>query len=432
VAVIAKVPWRGRMRCEARRRALREAAGGARCGAGVERDMSRLAHLDLPFFDDHHRALAAELDAWSAGHLQAIDHHDVDASCRQLVRALGAAGFLRYCVPAAFGGALPALDSRALVVARETLARHDGLADFAFAMQGLGSGAITLAGAPELQSQLLPRVARGELITAFALSEPQAGSDVAAIGCSAHDDGPGHVRLSGEKTWISNGGIADVYCVFVRDAALAASGASPTRSLSAYVVDAGTPGFEIAERLHVMAPHPLARLRFDDCRIPVARRLGAPGDGFKLAMRTLDIFRASVAGAALGFARRALDEAQAQAHGRAMFGGRLADLQLTQAALGEMASEIDAGALLTYRAAWLRDVRGRRTTREAAMAKLVATENAQRVIDRALQLHGGRGVQVGSVVESLYREIRALRIYEGASEVQRLIIGRDLLAEARA
>jgi acyl-CoA dehydrogenase len=389
---------------------------------------ARLKHLDLPFFDDTHRALAASLDSWAAHHVRAVDHRDVDAACRGLVRALGDAGFLRYCVPAAFGGALPQLDSRALVVARETLARHDGLADFAFAMQGLGSGAITLAGLPELQARMLPRVARGEWIAAFALSEPEAGSDVAAMRCTAHDDGD-HVRLVGEKTWISNGGIADVYCVFARDAALA--DAPGTRGISAYVVEAGAPGFEIAERIEVMAPHPLARLRFDGCRIPKAQRLGAPGAGFKLAMRTLDIFRASVAAAALGFARRALDEAQAYATQRPMFGQTLADLQLTQAALGDMAADIDAGALLTYRAAWLRDVRGERTTREAAIAKMTATENAQRVIDRALQMHGGRGVQVGSAVESLYREIRALRIYEGATEVQRLIIGRELLAEAR-
>ena len=406
----------------------------------------RLGHLQLPFFEPRHQALAAEVDAWGAQHLTAIDHHDPDASCRRLVRALGDAGFLRHCVPAVFGqrapqgragGASEALESRALVVCRETLARHDGLADFAFAMQGLGSGPITLAGQPELQADLLPRVARGECITAFALSEPDAGSDVAAIACSAQDDGD-HVVLNGEKTWISNGGIADVYCVFARDVESArvagASGAAGapavrgTRGLSAYVVHAGTPGLEIAERIEVIAPHPLARLRFTNCRVPKLQRLGAPGEGFKLAMRTLDIFRASVAAAALGFARRALDEALAHAQARRLFEQRLADFQLSQAAFGDMAADIDAGALLTYRAAWLRDTGSARTTREAAMAKMVATENAQRVIDRALQMHGGLGVRVGSVVESLYREIRALRIYEGATEVQRLIIGRDLLA----
>jgi acyl-CoA dehydrogenase len=383
----------------------------------------RLAHLDLPFFDDGHRALAASLDAWGAGQLRHVDHADTDASCRRLVRQLGEAGALRYCVPKAHGGALDALDSRSLVIARETLARHDGLADFAFAMQGLGSGAITLAGSPELQARVLPRVAAGEWIAAFALSEPEAGSDVAAIACTAREEGD-HYVLDGEKTWISNGGIADVYCVFAR------TGEAPgTRGLSAFVVEAGTPGFEIAQRLEVMAPHPLARLRFTNCRVARRNLLGTPGEGFKLAMRTLDIFRASVAAAALGFARRAMDEALAHAQQRRMFGQTLADFQLTQAAFGDMAADIDAGALLTYRAAWLRDVRGQRTTREAAMAKMVATENAQRVIDRALQMHGGRGVQLGSAVESLYREIRALRIYEGATEVQQLIIGRDLLKD---
>jgi len=388
----------------------------------------RLDHLQLPFFDDGHRALAAELDAWGAQQLQHIDHHDTDNSCRSLVRALGEAGFLRHCVPAAFGGAAPALNSRALVVCRETLARHDGLADFAFAMQGLGSGPITLAGRPELQAEWLPRVARGECITAFALSEPDAGSDVAALACSALDDGD-HVLLNGEKTWISNGGIADLYCVFARDTAPGVVAPNRgTRGLSAYLVHAGTPGLEIAERIEVMAPHPLARLRFVNCRVPKRQRLGEAGDGFKLAMRTLDIFRASVAAAALGFARRALDEALQFAQQRRMFDQRLADFQLSQAAFGDMAADIDAAALLTYRAAWLRDTGTARTTSEAAMAKMVATENAQRVIDRALQMHGGQGVRLGSVVESLYREIRALRIYEGATEVQRLIIGRDLLA----
>ncbi len=385
--------------------------------------MTRLDHLGLPFFDDGHRALARELDAWAAEQLQAVDHHDADRACRALVPALGAAGFLRHCVPAAHGGASPALDSRALVVCRETLARHDGLADFAFAMQGLGSGPVTLAGSPALQAAVLPRVARGEWIAAFALSEPGAGSDVAAIACTARDDGDAWV-LDGEKTWISNGGIADFYCVFAR------TGEGPgTRGLSAFLVEAGTPGLQVAERIEVIAPHPLARLRFAGCRVPKSHLLGLPGEGFKLAMRTLDIFRASVAAAALGFARRALDEALAHARQRAMFGQQLADMPLTQAAFGDMASAIDAAALLTYRAAWLRDTNpGRRTTREAAMAKMVATENAQQVIDRALQMHGGLGVRVGSRVESLYREIRALRIYEGATEVQRLIIGRDLLA----
>ena len=374
----------------------------------------------LPFFDDVHRAQARDLDAWARQ--QSVDHRDTDAACREWVRRLGAAGVLRACVPGIYGGARDALDSRALVVARETLAYHDGLADFAFAMQGLGSGAITLEGSDALRAQWLPKVAQGEAIAAFALSEPDAGSDVAALQCAARDDGDAWV-LDGEKTWISNGGIADFYCVFAKSEPQAG-----TRGISAFLVPADTPGLSIAERIDVIAPHPLARLRFGACRVPKAFQLGRTNDGFKLAMRTLDIFRASVAAAALGFARRALDEALAWSTSRKMFGATLADQQLTQATLGDMATDIDAAALLTYRAAWQRDVPGGRTTREAAMAKLTATEHAQRVIDRALQLHGGRGVQTGAVVERLYREIRALRIYEGASEVQRLIVGRETLA----
>nr|MBL8456653.1 acyl-CoA dehydrogenase family protein [Zoogloeaceae bacterium] len=377
--------------------------------------------LDLPFYGPEHRPLADAIGAWAGTALPDIDHRDTDAACRQLVAALGKAGFLRYCVPAEFGGALPELDSRSLCIARETLAYHDGLADFAFAMQGLGTGAITLSGSPELKRAVLPRVAAGEWIAAFALTEPLAGSDVGAMTCEARLAGD-HYVLNGEKTWISNGGIADVYCVFAR------SGEAPgTRGISAFVVYPGMPGFEVAERLEVIAPHPLARLRFTDMKVPLANRLGAPGEGFKVAMRTLDIFRSSVAAAALGFARRALDEALRHVRARPMFGHALADFQLTQARLGEMATDIEAAALLTARAAWRRDVQKLPTTREAAMAKMTATENAQRVIDAAVQLHGGQGVRVGVKVESLYREIRALRIYEGATEVQKLIVARELL-----
>jgi len=377
--------------------------------------------LDLPLFGPEHRLLSDALVEWAPGALAGVDHHDTDNACRALVAALGAAGFLRYCVPARFGGALDALDSRALCIARETLAYHDGLADFAFAMQGLGSGAITLAGAPELQQHVLPRVAAGEWIAAFALTEPEAGSDVGAMACTARRDGDDYV-IDGEKTWISNGGIADVYCVFAR------TGDAPgTRGISAFVVYPDMPGFEVAERLEVMAPHPLARLRFSGLRVPAAHRLGAQGEGFKIAMRTLDIFRASVAAAAIGFARRALDEALAHARARRMFGHTLADFQITQAKFGDMATAIDAAALLTARAAWKRDVLGQPTTREAAMAKMTATENAQQVIDAALQMHGGQGVRVGVKVEALYREIRALRIYEGATEVQKLIVARELM-----
>ena len=381
--------------------------------------------IDTPFFDAAHRELAVALDAYAAREVASSRHGgDVDATCRAWVRSLGDAGFLRHCVPAAYGGASAALESRSLCVAREVLAWHDGLADFAFAMQGLGTGAITLAGSEAQRLRWLPAVARGQAIPAFALSEPGAGSDAAALSTTARRDGP-HWVLDGEKTWISNGGIADVYCVFAR------TGEAPgAKGISAFVVPADAPGLAVAERFDVMAPHPLARLAFGGCRLPADALLGGAGEGFKLAMRTLDIFRASVAAAALGFARRALDEGAAQARRRSMFGGVLGDLQLTQAALGDIATGIEGAALLTARAAWKRDTGGpgTRTTREAAMAKLAATEIAQLAADRAVQLHGGAGVRVGSVVERLYREVRALRIYEGATEVQRLIVGRDELA----
>ncbi|NMG36470.1 acyl-CoA dehydrogenase [Azoarcus sp. TTM-91] len=377
--------------------------------------------LELPFYGDEHRKLSEAIFNWASTDMPAVDHHDTDNACRQLVTALGKAGFLRYCVPAAYGGALDALDSRSLCIARETLAYHDGLADFAFAMQGLGTGAITLSGSEEMKRHVLPKTASGEWIAAFALTEPDAGSDVGAMACEARLEGE-HYVINGEKTWISNGGIADVYCLFAR------TGEAPgTRGISAFVIYPDMPGFEIAERLDVIAPHPLARLRFTDMKVPVANRLGAPGEGFKVAMRTLDIFRSSVAAAALGFARRALDEALAHARKRPMFGHTLADFQLTQAKLGDMATDIEAGALLTARAAWRRDVQKLPTTREAAMAKMTATENAQRVIDAAVQIHGGQGVRTGVKVESLYREIRALRIYEGATEVQKLIVARELM-----
>ncbi|HEY4925305.1 MAG TPA: acyl-CoA dehydrogenase family protein [Roseiarcus sp.] len=380
--------------------------------------------LDWPFFDDDHRAFVRDADSWlAAAPFRDVDHRDADASCRRLVPMLGGAGLLAHVAPGAYGGAREAIDSRALCLARETLAWHDGLADFAFAMQGLGSGAISLAGAPALKASILPKVAGGELITAFALSEPDAGSDVAAMTCRAARDGD-HYVLDGEKTWISNGGIADLYTVFAR------TGEAPgTRGISAFVVEADSPGFEIAERIDVIAPHPLARIRLRNCRVPTENRLGEAGEGFKIAMRTLDIFRPSVGAAALGFARRALDEALAHVKSRRMFGATLADLQLTQAKLGDMATMIDAAALLTYRAAWRRDVQKLPITREAAMAKMTATENAQWTIDQAVQLFGGRGVRVGEIVERLYREIRALRIYEGATEVQKLIVARELLRD---
>ena len=388
--------------------------------------MSDTAYLDLPFFNDAHRALQAELDAWATGHIPQDHPADVDAACRALVRQLGQGGWLRYAVAGtAHGGDAEAIDTRALCLLRETLARHSGLADFAFAMQGLGSGSISLAGTEDQKARYLGRVARGEAIAAFALSEPDAGSDVAALACSARVEG-NEVVLDGEKTWISNGGIADFYVVFAR------TGEAPgSRGISAFIVDAGTPGFVIAERIEVIAPHPLARLRFSNCRIPLTQRVGAAGEGFKVAMRTLDVFRTSVAAAALGFARRAFDEGLQRATTRKMFNGVLADFQLTQAKLAQMATTIDSAALLTYRAAWLRD-QGKNVTREAAMAKMVATEGAQQVIDAAVQLWGGLGVVSEQPVERLYREIRALRIYEGATEVQQLIIARDLLKDVTA
>jgi alkylation response protein AidB-like acyl-CoA dehydrogenase len=382
-------------------------------------------HLAWPFFEDRHRELAAHLGAWAAQQLSGAGHDaDVDAQCRALVRELGAAGWLRHAVAGtAYGGAAEVIDTRAICLLRETLAFHHGLADFAFAMQGLGSGAISLAGTHAQRERFLPRVASGAALAAFALSEPAAGSDVAAMACAARDDGDAYV-IDGEKTWISNGGIADVYVLFARTGEGAGS-----RGISAIIVEAGTPGFEIAERIDVIAPHPLARLRFSGCRVPRANRLGEPGEGFKIAMRTLDVFRTSVAAAAVGFGRRALHEGLERAKSRPMFGQHLADFQLTQAKLAQMATTIDSAALLTYRAAWQRD-QGRTVTREAAMAKMAATEGAQQVIDAAVQLWGGAGVVHGNVVESLYREIRALRIYEGATEVQQLIIGKDLLKEA--
>ena len=381
-------------------------------------------HLALPFFDDVHCSLAAGLVDWAAS--QQVDETDDRTACREWVQRLGDAGWLRYCVPAEFGGALPKLDSRALVILRETLAFHSPLADFAFAMQGLGSGAITLGGTPAQQAAYLPHVASGKKIAAFALSEADAGSDAGAMATSAVQTNNGWA-INGNKTWISNGGIADFYVTFAKT-----EPGAGTRGITPFIVDATTPGLDASAHIAVMAPHPLATLEFKNCVVSAASQLGELNGGFKLAMQTLDIFRASVAAAALGMARRALAEAVSYSKKRSMFGGKLADFQLTQAKLGEMAALVDAAALLTYRAAWLRDEGERtghiaRVTSEAAMAKMTATENAQRVIDMALQMHGGLGVKVGTKVESLYRDIRSLRIYEGATEVQQLIIGKALL-----
>jgi len=381
------------------------------------------SHLDWPFFEASHRALAGDVDCWAEEQAPRRSRdRDVDTLCREWVGALATAGHLRHCVPARFGGSAETLDSRSICLIRETLAYHDGLADFAFAMQGLGAGPIVLGGNAVQQSRWLAKVADGRAIAAFALSEPDAGSDVGALTTRARHDGGGW-RLDGCKTWISNGGIADFYCVFARTGAETGS-----RGISAFVVPAETPGVIVAERIGVIAPHPLARIELDGCRVASDALVGAEGEGFKLAMQTLDIFRAPVGAAALGFARRALDLAVAHARSRRMFGATLADRELAQARLGEMATMVDASALLVYRAAWQRDAGKRRTTREAAMAKMAATECAQQVIDASVQMHGGAGVMTGQVVERLYREIRALRIYEGATEVQKLIIGRAVAA----
>ena len=383
--------------------------------------MPDTSFLRWPFFEATHRDFASRLDEWAQRSLGDVDHDDVDAACRQCVERLGEGGWLEHTAvdPA---DAADRLDVRTLCLARETLARHDGLADFAFAMQGLGSGALSLFGSAAQRRAWLPAVRTGRAIAAFALTEARSGSDVAAIECAARRDGDAFV-LDGEKTWISNGGIADVYTVFAR------TGEAPgAKGLSAFLVPADTPGLTIAERLEVTAPHPLARLRFDHCRLPADALIGEGGSGFRIAMSVLDVFRSTVGAAALGFARRALDAALARVRERELFGAPMAELQMVQGHLADMALDVDAAALLVYRAAWTKDSGAARVSREAAMAKLYATERAQRVIDQAVQLHGGDGVRAGSTMESLYREIRALRIYEGATDVQKLIIARAALA----
>jgi acyl-CoA dehydrogenase len=384
--------------------------------------MADRSFLDWPFFDNSHRELADKLEGWCESNLANPHGEDVDVECRSLVRKLGEGGWLRYCVPAAHGGVHDNLDVRSLCLIRETLARHSGLADFAFAMQGLGSGTISLFGSEAQKRSYLPAVAAGEKIAAFALTEPTSGSDVANLATAAAEDGEGFA-LSGAKTYISNGGIADFYVVFAR------TGEAPgAKGVSAFILDADAPGLDASERIEVIAPHPLATLKFDRAR---AALLGDRGNGFKEAMATLDVFRTTVGAAALGFARRALDEATQRALTRQSMGATLADNGIVQSMLAEMVLDVDASALLVYRSAWVRDVQGRRNSREAALAKLHATDSAQAVIDKAVQIFGGLGVTRGVPVESLYREIRALRIYEGASEVQKVVIARNHLAEAR-
>ncbi|MEC8110012.1 MAG: acyl-CoA dehydrogenase family protein [Pseudomonadota bacterium] len=382
--------------------------------------MADRSFLDWPFLEDHHRALAADLDAWCVANLP-VDHDDVDAACRDLVSRLGADGWLRHSANLD----RPALDVRALCLIRETLARHDALADFAFAMQGLGMGPVSLFG-DENHRQWLSRTTTGTAIAGFALSEPASGSDVANLATTAARDGEGWV-VNGEKTWISNGGIADIYTVFAR------TGEGPgAKGLSCFLVPADTEGLTVEERIDVIAPHPLARLAFTDMRLPADALIGKSGKGFGIAMSVLDVFRSTVGAAALGLARRALDEALSRVSNRILFGAPLADMPTVQASLAEMALDVDSAALLIYRAAWTKDMGAARISREASMAKLHATETAQSVIDKAVQLHGGDGVRSGETVEALYREIRALRIYEGASEVQKLIIARQILDQANS
>ena len=380
--------------------------------------MADKTYLDWPFLDDSHRELQSDLVAWCEQYTFG-DEEDVDNSCRQLVADLGKAGWLKNCVPSKWGGASEKLDVRSIALCRETLAYYSGLADFSFAMQGLGSGAISLYGTDAQRQQYLPAVAAGTAIAAFALSEAEAGSDVAALATSAEHSGDEYV-LNGEKTWISNGGIADFYCVFARTGEEAGA-----RGLSAFIVEASNPGLETTEKIETIAPHPLTTLSFNNCRVAASARIGEPGEGFKIAMATLDVFRTTVGAAALGFARRALDEAVQHTSTRELFGAPLSALQMTEASIAGMATEIDASALLVYRSAWAKDCYQERVTREAAMAKLYATEAAQKTIDRAVQLFGGSGVVKGNIAERLYREIRALRIYEGASEVQKVIIARQ-------
>lgn len=381
--------------------------------------------LTWPFFDDAHRTLAAELDAWAAEQIAplAAGEHDTDATTKECVRRLGKAGWLRYAVPKEYGGVHQRLDVRSLCLIRETLARHAGLADFAFAMQGLGSGPVSQFGSEALKRKYLPAVGTGAAIAAFAISEPEAGSDVGAMRTTAKRDGNSFV-IDGRKTFISNAGIADHYVVFCRFPE------GGDNAFAALMVDATNPGLKVTDRVAVIAPHPLGTLTLTGCRVAADALVGEPGKGLKVALGTLDIFRPTVGAAALGFARRALDESVAWASTRRVFGKRLGDQQLTQARLAEMAVDVDASALLVYRAAWVRDMGAPRITREAAMAKLYATEAASRVVDGAVQLFGGRGVTVGETVERLYREVRALRIYEGTSEIQKLVIAGQLLPAA--
>ena len=383
--------------------------------------------MEWPFFDDSHREFAEKLRDWAIKEIQPLENkepngnEELDHLCREFVKKLGIGGWLQYCIPSSHGGALESFDVRTLALTREILGYYSGLADFSFAMQGLGSGAITLFGSEEQKDSYLPTVASGERIGAFAISEASGGSDVAAMKTTAELSGNEYC-INGSKTWISNAGIADFYVLFART-----NDAPGSRGISAFVINSDTPGLSISERINVIAPHPLGTLEFKNCKIPTTNMIGNSGEGFKVAMSTLDVFRTTVGGASLGFAKRALDEAITRSKEREAFGKSISEFQLIQAKIADMAVKIDAMALLIYRSAWTKDKKATRVTRESSMAKLYGTEAAQEVIDQAVQIFGGMGVVSGVKVEQLYREIRALRIYEGTSEIQKLVIAGQTL-----
>jgi acyl-CoA dehydrogenase len=392
-------------------------------GEGGKRELDRImfpSHMDLPFFEERHRRLATELDDRAADMVAGLDHSGSELErARAIGRALGGAGWFRLLVADPEQAEGPP-DVRSLCIARETLARHDGLADFVMALQGLGSAPILFSGSAAQRAAYMPRVITGEAVPAFALSEEEAGSDAAGIRTTAEKRGGGYI-LNGSKMWISNAGLADFYVVFAR------TGEAPgARGISAFIVDADTPGLRVSEQVEVMAPHVIAALRFEDCEVPANRLIGLPGEGFKIAMGVLDVYRSSVGAAALGFARRAFQEAIGHVRQRRLFGQMLSDFQATQMKLADMAADLEASAFFVYRAAWLKDTTGRRITYESSLAKMFSTEKAQAIIDSAVQLFGGAGLRKDSVLEKLYREIRPLRIYEGATEIQKLVIAGQL------
>ena len=376
----------------------------------------------LPFFTPEQRTLAADMESFVDLEIEprATEESDLDTQLREFVGVLAKAGVLHYAVASPDDK----LDVRALCLIREALAYSSALADLAFVMQGLGTFAISQAAPEHLRDFWISRAIEGKAVAAFALTEPEAGSDVAAIKTTAKRDGDAYV-INGRKRFISNAGVADFYTVFARTG----TDANGRAALSAFVVGAKMPGFSVIERTAMIAAHPIGEIEFNGCRVPSEDMVGSEGDGFVLAMRTMDTFRASVGAAACGMAKRALDEAVRYAVTRKQFGRFLAEHQLIQEKLADMVTELDAARLLVYRAAYLKDAGSARTTREASEAKIYATEAACRIIDQAVQIHGGSGLVRGSVVERLYRDVRALRIYEGTSEIQKLIIANQLLKE---